>query len=288
MDTKNLDDLKANPKNPRTIDKHDYAALVVSIKKFGDLSGIVLNVRTGQLVGGHQRTEAFKRMGGSKKIIITQRYQNADGTPQPNAKGTVALGYVDFENEHYGYREVDWDANFEFAANIAANRIQGKFDLDLLAQVNYEISQLENGADLLAATGQTEDEINKLLAMVSGDGELDDKYNKEIVAPTYEPSGEKPDTKDLVDHDKTSKLLAEIEVAEIDDKDKLFLKIAAQRHDVFNYELIANYYANSSPQVQDLMEKSALVIIDYDKAIENGFTKLTNEITETQKEDYAE
>jgi hypothetical protein len=30
--------------------------------------------------------------------------------------------------------------------------------------------------------------------------------------------------------------------------------------------------------MQELMEKSALVIIDYDKSIEYGFTKLTEEL----------
>lgn len=164
METKKLDDLKPNPKNPRQISKADYDALVKSIKEFGDLSGIVFNVRTKQLVGGHQRTEAFKRMSGEKKIIITQRFD------QPNHQGTTALGYVDYDNEQYSYREVDWDEGREAAANIAANRIQGQFDLDLLAQVNYEISQLEGGDDLLKLTGQSEDEINKLLSTVTDVG----------------------------------------------------------------------------------------------------------------------
>lgn len=159
METKNLDDLKPNPKNPRTINKHDYEALVKSIKEFGDLSGIVFNTRTQQLVGGHQRTEAFKRMGGEKKVVIQNRFT------EPNRQGTVALGFVDFDNEQFSYREVDWDADRESAANIAANRIQGQFDLDLLSQITYEISQSENAAQLMDLTGQTQDEVERLLKM---------------------------------------------------------------------------------------------------------------------------
>jgi dTDP-glucose 4,6-dehydratase len=47
-----------------------------------------------------------------------------------------------------------------------------------------------------------------------------------------------------------------------------------------NYEKIANFYAHSSKECQELMECNALVIIDFNKAIENGFVKLTEEINE--------
>lgn len=155
MTERNLSDLKANPTNPRTISKDDFAALKKSISEFGDLSGIVLNIRTGQLVGGHQRVEAFKALGGQQNIEIAQRLET------PTEKGTVAIGFVLLSGERYAYREVDWDPTFELAANIAANRIQGQFDTDLLAEVTYQIQQ-ENEA-LLELTGQREDEIKNLL-----------------------------------------------------------------------------------------------------------------------------
>jgi hypothetical protein len=162
MTDRNLDDLKANPKNPRQINKHDFESLKRSIKEFGDLSGIVLNIRTGQLVGGHQRTEAFKRMGSAVTI-------HKEALAEPNSVGTIAYGYVEMDGERYGYREVDWDENRESAANIAANRIQGQFDLDVLAEVTYELAQLED-KNLMTLTGQTEDETARLLKMVSGFG----------------------------------------------------------------------------------------------------------------------
>ena len=63
-------------------------------------------------------------------------------------------------------------------------------------------------------------------------------------------------------------------------KEKAFLLAAAHRHTVFNYENIAEYYANASPEMQRLMEQSALVIIDIDNAIENGFVELSSQIDE--------
>ena len=73
-------------------------------------------------------------------------------------------------------------------------------------------------------------------------------------------------------------MIREIEKADIEEYEKRFLIEAAHRHSGFNYALIANYYAHASKTMQDLMEKSALVIIDYDKSIEYGFTKLQEEV----------
>ena len=47
---------------------------------------------------------------------------------------------------------------------------------------------------------------------------------------------------------------------------------------VFNYRKVAEYYAAASEEMQNLMEKSALVIIDYNDAIMNGYTKLSDQI----------
>jgi len=54
-----------------------------------------------------------------------------------------------------------------------------------------------------------------------------------------------------------------------------FLTAAAHRHTVFNYSAIAEYYCHAPANLQALMEASALVIIDFDQAIERGFVQLT-------------
>lgn len=159
---RNINEVKGSPRNPRSISKHDFASLKTSIKTFGDLSGVVRNIRNDRLVGGHQRVEAFRALK-APKIVINERLET------PNSVGTVARGFVVFGDEKFGYREVDWTVEFEEAANVAANRIQGEWDADMLAQIMYEMSD-----ELRELTGQTEDEIAKLLGQVSGDGESDD------------------------------------------------------------------------------------------------------------------
>jgi len=106
----------------------------------------------------------------------------------------------------------------------------------------------------------------------------DSKYSGKIEAPIYEPKNKKPHLMELVDLSKTNSLIREIIASDIPQDIKQFLMEAAYRHAVFNYEKIADYYAHASPEVQALMEKSALVIIDFGKAIQNGYVKLCEEI----------
>ena len=107
-----VSDLNPNPQNPRKIDDDGLNRLLRTLKKYGDLSGIVYNQRTKQLVGGHQRT---KVLPPDAKITLEKSY-----TPKTKV-GTVSEGYVEFSGERFKFRVVDWDRDTEHAANIAAN-----------------------------------------------------------------------------------------------------------------------------------------------------------------------
>jgi hypothetical protein len=111
----------------------------------------------------------------------------------------------------------------------------------------------------------------------------EDKYTRKIEAPTYKPNNEKPNINDLTDDAKYKELINDINNSTLDETEKKFLIKSAQRHIVFDYSKIADYYANSNKEVQELMERSALIIIDFDKAIESGYVKLTNDIAKSYK-----
>jgi hypothetical protein len=122
------------------------------------------------------------------------------------------------------------------------------------------------------------------LVNYSDSEELEDEespYTGKIEPPIYEITGESPSLDELIDTSKTNELVKEIEKSIIDKEIKSFLISAAQRHTVFNYEKIAEYYANSPKEVQKLIEDSVLVIIDYNQAIEKGFVQMSEEIAET-------
>jgi len=116
----------------------------------------------------------------------------------------------------------------------------------------------------------------------------DNKYSSKIETPIYEPKNKKPHLLELCDKTKTHRLIREIDSSNLPIDEKTFLIDAARRHNVFNYEKIADYYAHSSKEMQHHMERSGLVIIDFEKAIEYGYVKLCTEIKKQYLEDYGE
>jgi hypothetical protein len=118
----------------------------------------------------------------------------------------------------------------------------------------------------------------KQIALFQEEEKKESKYSTKIEAPIYEPKNKKPHLLELVNKSKTHRLMKEIESSNLDYDEKMFLMDAARRHNVFNYEKIADYYAHSSKEMQQLMERSGLVIIDFEKAIEYGYVKLCDEI----------
>lgn len=120
---------------------------------------------------------------------------------------------------------------------------------------------------------------------VGGLEEGDELYTKKIEAPIYSPKSKTPPkVSALTDMKKTDELLKEISAAKnLPTEVRAFLQVAAARHVVFDYEQIAEYYSHAPKEVQALFEKSALVIIDFQKAIENGFVALSEKLAEAYR-----
>ena len=106
----------------------------------------------------------------------------------------------------------------------------------------------------------------------------DDLYTTKIESPIYTPKGEKPKTTELFSLGKYNELIDKINLSNLCDEKKLFLQLAATRHIEFDYSKVAEFYSHEDEEMQDMMEDSALVIIDYNKAIELGFVKIHNDI----------
>lgn len=102
------------------------------------------------------------------------------------------------------------------------------------------------------------------------------RYTKNITTPIYTPNNTMPNISEIYDTSKRDELITEILEQNLPDEISRFLISAAERHTIFKFSKIADYYAHAPRNIKELMEKSALVIIDYDKAIENGFTKFND------------
>ena len=146
----------------------------------------------------------------------------------------------------------------------------GEWDWDILAN-DWDIKELEDwGLDGFPFDIEEKDEV----------------YTKNIEAPTYEPKNEKPKADELFNENKVKELIKNIGLSNIEKKEKDFLIKAAYRHTVFNYQSIADFYSHSNKEVQSLMEDSALVIIDFNKAIENGYVNMSEKLQESFNKDY--
>ena len=63
-------DLKAAPYNPRRIDKKARRGLEASLRRFGMVQEVVVNRRTGYIVGGHQRVDALRETGVTEVPVV--------------------------------------------------------------------------------------------------------------------------------------------------------------------------------------------------------------------------
>lgn len=173
---------------------------------------------------------------------------------------------------------------------LAISSQYGDFDINTLSEWVADLSEEDDMFRFVSDRGEIYYDENEAFYADSLEGsqEIDSniEYTDVIKAPIYEPKGDKPPVRDLVNYNKTKELLLEIEKADIKEKAlEDFLIASAQRHSVFSYDKIAEFYSHSNAKIQDLMERSALVIIDFNKAIENGFVKLSKDIAMTCEED---
>lgn len=123
--------------NPRKISDRDLNNLVQSIERFGFVDPLIVNDRTGTLVGGHQRIKAAKKLGLKDVPVVA-----------------VDLSEVE-----------------EKALNVALNKISGEWDLDLLRGV---LEDVQAGGLDLSLTGFTEDEWSAMSGTPAGTAGLTD------------------------------------------------------------------------------------------------------------------
>ena len=238
-----IGDLTPWADNPREND-HAVPEVARSIERFGFGAPILARPIDGgglEVIAGHTRLKAAQSLGLDR---VPVRVLDLDPTDaRLLALADNRLGEL-----------ADWSSGLE----------------DVLRQMGND------GVDL-DGLGWTAEELDAL----TGGGPDEERYTAKIEAPIYEIKGDRPDESELCDKARTDELVKEIERADIDDEARTFLLEAARRHTAFRYDRIAEYYAHAPEEVQRLMEDSALVIIDFNRAIELGFVKLTKDLAES-------
>jgi hypothetical protein len=128
--------MKTYHKNPRQITERQFKDLERWLEELGDLGGIVHDLNSDEVIGGNQRARVFDILKAENApIVLTDEFD------PPTRQGTVALGFIQWRGEQYGYRQVRWTARQCEQANVVANRAGGAWDWDVLAN-EFEMGDL--------------------------------------------------------------------------------------------------------------------------------------------------
>lgn len=148
--------LKRAPRNPKD---HDLGALSQSFQRFGFVSPVVMDDRTGQLVAGHGRLDG---------LLQRQRA----GEPPPKGIRADEHGAWHVPVVRGWASQSDVDAEAYLLADNQMTIAGGWIDAELLMLMR----DLDKDAEGLAGTGFDRDDLNELLRRVEG--------------PTFPPASE--------------------------------------------------------------------------------------------------
>ena len=233
------------PKNPRFIKDDRYLALKKSIEEAPEMLSIreivVYPLENGHyvVIGGNMRLRACQEIG----------YKELPCKILPLETPVAKLReYTIKDNIAFGSN--DWDV------------IANEWDTEELSEWGMELP------DFAVDDTPIEPEENK----------DETQYSRNIEIPTYQITGAEPTIAECVDVSAVKKLIKQIDESNVSEEQKEMLRICAYRHAVIHFDNIAEYYAHQDKEMQNLMEENALVIIDFDRAIEKGFVDMTDKL----------
>lgn len=233
------------PKNPRFIKDDRYLALKKSIEEAPEMLSIreivVYPLENGHyvVIGGNMRLRACQEIG----------YKELPCKILPLETPVAKLReYTIKDNIAFGSN--DWDV------------IANEWDTEELSEWGMELP------DFAVDDTPIEPEENK----------DETQYSRNIEIPTYQITGAEPTIAECVDVSAVKKLIKQIDESNVSEEQKEMLRICAYRHAVIHFDNIAEYYTHQDKEMQNLMEENALVIIDFDRAIEKGFVDMTDKL----------
>lgn len=238
--------LKPDPLNVRLHGDRSINAITQSLRQFGQIKPIVFD-ENGVVLSGNGTLTAAKGLGWTHLAAVQVQHLSEQ----------EKRAYAIADNRTAELSTWDFKALETQLADL------GDFHLDINAVELESLKAIE--------------EIKNTEEKTKGE-----RYTSKIGSVFYEPQTSVcPAVDSLCDRTKVASLLAEIEATDgISDEVKSFLKFATERHSAFSYSRIAEFYSHQPAHVQALMERSALVLIDYEKALEYGFIKLDKRIAE--------
>ena len=245
IETIKTGDLIPYARNSRTHSEAQVAQIAGSIREFGFTNPVLIDAENG-IIAGHGRVMAAGKLG-MKEVPCIRLAHLSD---------IQRRAYIIADNK------------------LALN---SGWDEDMLG---LELADLREMDFDLGLIGFDAAEIEEFLNPPEPESGLSDDYTHKVDAPVYEPKGDSPPITELTNHERSGELIAAINNANLPPDVSAFLTTAAARHVVFDYGKIAEFYCHADKATQELMEDSALVIIDFKKAMQLGYVKLKQEIAD--------
>ena len=238
---KKINELKPYENNSRTHDESQIKQICESIKEYGWTNPVLIDEK-GTIIAGNGRVEAGKKLDIKEVPCI------------------VLSGLTEAQKKAYVI------ADNKMALNAGWNEELLKTELEKLKELDFD----------LELTGFSKKELDKMFDEINESN----PYTAKTEIPQYEIKGEMPEIYELIEEEKVNQLIEDIRKSNVGEKEKEFLIKSAYRHYGFNYSKIAEYYCHQNKEMQELMEKSALVIIDINNAIAEGYAELKEEMEE--------
>ncbi len=245
-----ISSLVFDPNNARKHSSKNLNAIAHSLEKFGQRKPVV--VHNGVIIAGNGTVEAARSLDWTE-ITITEVPSN-------------------------------WDVDTAKAFAIADNRTAELAEWDTPVLVE-QLLEMENDGWDLKEFGFDDKSMDFYKEEINEANTQQQEYSNKMNIPQYEIVGEEPLLTELINTNKTESLIEQIRETKLPRDLEAFLVTAAYRHTVFDYRKIAEFYPHQSPEIQSLMEESALVIIDAEDAIRNGYANFLTTITELEELD---
>ena len=164
MDIKQI---KKAPYNPRTMSRDSKKALKQSIEQFNDISGIVVNKTTGNLISGNHRWDQLCDIYGKTSLKLVELSEDLFSIHSAGKP----TGFI--------LRAVEWPLEKEKAANIAANSdlIMGEFTSGL-QDILAELSEVPDISEMFESLRF--DELSIDMDSLDKDLDIDDDIRDKI------------------------------------------------------------------------------------------------------------
>lgn len=176
-----LKDLSPDPENARRISDEASWALRQSLAIYGDLAGIVYNRATGHLICAHRRREELLDLDigcirWGKPYTVTLGYSRRRFESKER-DGWLRLP----DGARFRIREVEWEPEFERAANLVANSafVAGEF-------TDQAAVQLRELRETISALAMDDLQLHELLEELTDDAKPESDLPEQDVPEVFQ------------------------------------------------------------------------------------------------------